>query len=59
MEGVNSTMIYCKSFCKCHNNNMIRKRKETMVECRVDNLCVQWLVLSKGDKQDKVRKMKT
>jgi hypothetical protein len=19
MEGVNSTMIYCKNFCKCHN----------------------------------------
>jgi hypothetical protein len=27
MEGVNSTMIYCKHFCKCHNvpqyNNII------------------------------------
>jgi hypothetical protein len=19
MEGMNSTMIYCKNFCKCHN----------------------------------------
>jgi hypothetical protein len=19
MEGINSTMIYCKKFCKCHN----------------------------------------
>jgi hypothetical protein len=19
MEGVNSTMIFCKNFCKCHN----------------------------------------
>jgi hypothetical protein len=28
MEGVNSTMIYCKNFCKCHqyNNNMTIKR---------------------------------
>jgi hypothetical protein len=31
MEGVNSTMIYGKNFCKCHmypqyNNNMIIKK---------------------------------
>jgi methylphosphotriester-DNA--protein-cysteine methyltransferase len=30
MEGVNSTMIYCKKFCKCHmypqyNNNFFLK----------------------------------
>jgi hypothetical protein len=25
--GVNSTMIYCKNFCKYHNNN-IRKKRE-------------------------------
>jgi hypothetical protein len=31
-EGVNSTKIYCKNFCKCHNvpqydNSMIIKKK--------------------------------
>jgi hypothetical protein len=25
--GVNSTVIDCKDFCKCHNNNMIIKNK--------------------------------
>jgi hypothetical protein len=31
MEGVNSSMIYCRNFCECHNvppaqNNMIIKK---------------------------------
>jgi hypothetical protein len=33
MERVNSTVIYSKSFCKCHsvpqyNNDMIKKKKK-------------------------------
>jgi hypothetical protein len=34
MEGVSSTMIYCKNFCKYHNvspqynNNLIKKEKK-------------------------------
>jgi hypothetical protein len=28
MEGVNSTMIYCKNFCKCHNVPSAQERKE-------------------------------
>jgi hypothetical protein len=36
MEGVNSTMIYCKNFCKCHNvpwykNNIIKTNKTNFV----------------------------
>jgi hypothetical protein len=42
MEGVNSTMIYFKNFCKCHNvpspsttiikiKNKIKKRKSALV----------------------------
>jgi hypothetical protein len=29
MEGVNSTVIYCKNFCKCHSvpPSTIRKKK--------------------------------
>jgi hypothetical protein len=34
MEGVNSTMIYCKNFCKCHmySNNMKIKKCKKMQE---------------------------
>jgi hypothetical protein len=33
MEGVNSTMIYCKNFCKHHNvfqfnNNIVKNKKK-------------------------------
>jgi hypothetical protein len=33
VRGVNSTMIFCKNFCKCHNvpqynNNIIKKEKK-------------------------------
>jgi hypothetical protein len=24
MEGVNSTMIYCKNFCKCYNLSLVQ-----------------------------------
>jgi hypothetical protein len=24
-EGVNSTMIYCKNFCKCHNLPLVQQ----------------------------------
>jgi hypothetical protein len=38
MEGVNSTMIYCKNICKCHNappehSNMIILKKEKEGPC--------------------------
>jgi hypothetical protein len=26
MEGVNSTMVHCKNFCKCHNKNIITSK---------------------------------
>jgi hypothetical protein len=28
MEGVNSTMIYCKNFCKCHNVPPIQQQQQ-------------------------------
>jgi hypothetical protein len=38
MEGVNSTKIYCKNFCKCHNvplhytNNRVIKMKDKIIK---------------------------
>jgi hypothetical protein len=32
MEGVNSTMIYSKNFCKCHNNNNIILKKKAILK---------------------------
>jgi hypothetical protein len=39
MEGANSTMVYCKNFCKCHSvsaiqlkNYRIKKEKENAGE---------------------------
>jgi hypothetical protein len=28
MKGVNSTMIYCKKFCKCHNVPTVQLKKK-------------------------------
>jgi hypothetical protein len=33
MEGMNSTMIYCKNFCKCHNVPIAQQLKKTFRNC--------------------------
>jgi hypothetical protein len=32
MEGVNLAMIYCKNFCKYHNNIILKSRNILIVE---------------------------
>jgi hypothetical protein len=34
MEGVNSTMIYCKNFGKCHNVPSVQNKKKKAKEGR-------------------------
>jgi hypothetical protein len=36
VEGVNSSMIYCKNFCKCHNVStaqQLKRKLYVMIHC--------------------------
>jgi hypothetical protein len=35
MEGVNSTMTYCKNFCKCYNVPPVQQLKKKTTETKV------------------------
>jgi hypothetical protein len=35
MEGVNSSMIYCRNFCKCHNVPRVQQKKSFFL-----NICL-------------------
>jgi hypothetical protein len=37
MEGVSSSLIYCKNFCKCHNVNQYNNK---MIKNKTNKKCI-------------------